>query len=370
MDLLDNPARCHKGLVRFLSVQNYRSGGTPTSNTNPIPVASPVALRVAIDSSPTTILPTPSMVEPPSTALEVVPVLPATQPSSVAPPLPPAPHRVPSPPPVVRPSCIRLNDRRPSHLPPNAMPMSSWTSSLHQYPSNTTRDKGKGRHREVSAAYEEEDEDEAELTVIKAEPITVKLGPDDEKYVPHKQELDDYDYQGPRILSTTNARRRKLKAEPKTLRLVQDAEDEDEPVVIDRFAVAGINDPPCKNCADRHIPCEFFVDEWVTQCKLCQRQKAGCTVSAPKVLALKSSGRKRTRTLPSKPNNTTRSTVKKEPTMINVSQSTPDSQNSSRKNLKAGVGVSSRRQDICESTQSLILYLFSNIILFGSSWSH
>jgi len=213
----------------------------------------------------------------------------------------------------------------------------------------------------VSSA-DEENEDDVELKeeiVIKKEPITVKLEPDDEEYVPHKEdtELDDSDYQEPRTLSTaTNARRRKPNAVPKTLALAQDAKDEDGPVVIDRFAVAGVNDPPCNNCASRHIPCEFFVDEWVTRCKLCHWKKVGCTVSAPKRFALKNSGRKRVR--PLKANNITRSTVKKEPTMTKVPRSTPATRNSHRKNLEAVVGVSSHRRDICESFQSSILYSF------------
>jgi hypothetical protein len=323
-----------------------------------------VALQVAIDPRPATILPTSCVVEPPSTALKVVPVPPVTWPSSAAPPLLPAPHRVPSPPSDVRPFLLRpagFPTHRPSYLPPNTMPMNSYTTTRRQYSSNATRGKGKERQREVSSADEEESEDEAELeeeNVIKEEPITVKLGSDDEEYVPHKKEikLDDSDYQGPRTLSSaTNARSRKPNAVLKMPALAQDAEDEDGPVMIDRFAVAGVNDPPCNNCASRHIPCEFFVDEWITQCKLCHRKKAGCTVSAPKLFALKSSGRKRLRR-PSKVDSTTRSIAKKEPTMTKVPQPTPATRNSRRKNLEAVVEVSSHRRDICESLRSSILY--------------
>ena len=366
MYLKDKPAECHEGLVRFLSAQNLRSGGTPISSANPIAVSSPAALQVAIDPSPRNILPTSSVVEPPSAALNVAPVPPETRPSSAAPPLPPAPDRAPSLPSLVRPFLLRpagFSTHMPSYLHPNTMPMNSYTTTRHQYPSNATHDKGKGRHREVSSADEEENEDEVKLEeemVIKKEPTTVKLGSDDEKYVPHKKEIKlyDSDYQGPMTLSTaTNAPRRKPNAVPKTPALTQDAEDEDGPVVIDRFAVAGVNDPPCNNCASRHIPCEFFVDEWITQCKLCQRKKVGCTASAPKLFALKTSGRKRL-VRPSKVDNTTRSTVKKEPTMTKVPQPTPATRNSRRKNLEAVVEVSPRRRDICGLLQSSILYSF------------
>jgi hypothetical protein len=69
---MDLRVKCHAGLVQFLNAQNHRTGGTPTSTTNLIPVSSLAALhdRVAIDPSPTTILPTSSLVEPPSMALE------------------------------------------------------------------------------------------------------------------------------------------------------------------------------------------------------------------------------------------------------------------------------------------------------------
>ena len=166
MYLKDKPAECHEGLVRFLSAQNLRSGGTPISSANPIAVSSPAALQVAIDPSPRNILPTSSVVEPPSAALNVAPVPPETRPSSAAPPLPPAPDRAPSLPSLVRPFLLPpagFSAHMPSYLHPNTMPMNSYTTTRHQYPSNATHDKGKGRHREVSSADEEENEDEVKL---------------------------------------------------------------------------------------------------------------------------------------------------------------------------------------------------------------
>ena len=129
--------------------------------------------------------------------------------------------------------------------------------------------------------------------VIKEELVAVKLGLDEEKYVPHKKEIG-LGHQGPRTLSiATNACRRKPNVEPKTVNFesgpgtpkcwvysdtavqtdaysnsairrpgapviaVQNAEDEDGPVVVDRFVVAGVNDPPCNICVVVTFPARF-----------------------------------------------------------------------------------------------------------------
>ena len=212
--------------------------------------------------------------------------------------------------------------------------------------------KGKEKYCDLSSASEDQEEDELESEIdtggwlIKQEPLSDHL--DFQAYAQEVQlddmELHSSECQGSRARSTaTNA----PKAELKTPLLVPEVDDEDSPTVVDRLAAAGENNPPCSSCARRNIPCQYVVDEWVTQCKLCQRQRVGCSVSAAKTLALKSSGRKRLR--PSKVNNITRVTVKKElKEETKAHQATPMARNSRKK--KTGLGSGSCHLDNCESS--------------------
>jgi hypothetical protein len=239
---------------------------------------------------------------------------------------------------------------RPGHLsPPKTAPrMSNHSSRPHRQATRGTSDiKGKGKYRELSSGseYGEDDEleseDNVEAPVIKQEPLADQPGFQAyAREVQMEMELDaEAERDGPRTRSSaTKGSRRKLKAEPKTPAVVPDTDEEDTPMVVDRFAAAGENDPSCNNCASRGVTCQYVVDEWVTQCKLCQRQKVGCSVSAVKVLALKNSGRKRPRAAKG---TTTRAPVKREAKPPKITRQTPAPRKS--RNKRTGLGISSRR---------------------------
>ena len=220
-----------------------------------------------------------------------------------------------------------------------------------QPPRGSSDVKGKQKYRELSSdsEYEEEDqlesEEDTEPPIIKQEPLTEQPGFQAyAREVQIEMELEaEAEREGPRTRSSgTNGPRRKVKAEPKTPAVVPDTdEEEDTPMVVDRFAAAGENDPPCNNCVSRSVTCQYVVDEWVTQCKLCQRQKVGCSISATKVLALKNSGRKRPR---APRGTTTRAPVKREAKPPKVPRRTPAPRKS--RNKRAGLGISARRGEI------------------------
>jgi len=268
--------------------------------------------------------------------------------------------RVPTPQPVAGPSNIRVTgepltwpsnehvigdpSRRPSHLPPDAVPKRSTRTRL-TAPKRKGKEpagKGKARYVPIDSNDEAEEEDELESEeemVVKKEPADVKLE-DDPDYIAYTREImmSDSEYDGPTTRSgAKRSRRRKTKAEPKTPALVKETDDEEEPAVIDRFAVAGENDPACNYCMEREVPCEYMVDEWITQCKLCQRRKVGCSVSAAKVVILKNSGKKRPRP---QGNATTRPQIKKERAKKEVPRPTPAPRSKKRK--QSGLGIRSR----------------------------
>lgn len=234
-------------------------------------------------------------------------------------------------------------------------------------PSRKAADKkGKKKYRELSESpeYDEEDqldsEYESEEPVVKEEPTSIHPGllayareiefdmdVDQEEGVPTKLKKDP----------GAKPSRRRVKPEPKTPAIVppdSDEEEEDAPRVVDRLAAAGENDPACQNCIRRNVQCQYVVDEWVTQCKLCQKQKAGCSISAAKVLALKNSGRKRPRAVIG---STSRRPVKKEP------KSAPAPRKSKTK--RQGLGIGSRRREASELPLDTFMDSCSNNLFSG-----
>ena len=204
--------------------------------------------------------------------------------------------------------------------------------------------KGKARYVPIDSDDEEEEEDELESEeemggpIVKKEPADVKMEADPD-YITYTKEIrmSDSEYDGLATrLSAKRSRRRKPKAEPKTPALVKDTDDEEGPVIIDRFAIGGENDPACNYCMEREVPCEFMVDEWITQCKLCQRRKVGCSISAAKVVILKNSGKKRPR--PVQGSSTIRPQVKKERAKTKAPRARPASRSTKRKQSGLGIG--------------------------------
>jgi hypothetical protein len=404
VELEDDPDACHEQLVDFLAEQRATqlSGLVNTTAPTPMVRSAPTPSLVAPNLVPgpsgvvhlgnvtqipqeptigpvtTTALPAvvhytpmhsevvPNIILPTTSTTPVGHVTPmANQPAAGGGPQPPnatmgPPHvHVATPQPEAGPSRQRQSpgprSGKPSHRRGvQVVPMmSTHLARPRQQPARRSSDiKGKQRYRELSSAseYEEdelESEDDSEAPVIKQEPLAEQPGlqahPRD---VQITMQLED---EAERVKPKTRASaakeaRRKVKADPKTPAIVHDTdEEEDTPMVVDRFAAAGENNPPCNNCTSRNVTCQFVVDEWLTQCKLCQRQKVGCSVSAAKVLALKNSGRKRPR--PAK-GTTTRAPMKKEANPLKVPRQTPAPHKS--RNKRAGLGISSRRGETGE----------------------
>ncbi|KIM35991.1 hypothetical protein M413DRAFT_32034 [Hebeloma cylindrosporum] len=316
------PAQCHAALVKFLTEKDQPKVALAPPTGPPPPTRAPTPSHVPVSSTlvqPPIVL-APSQVPLSSTSLQPPVVL--VQPSTAAVQSCPLPHPVPGPPHkslMFKPSPIPTPlvagpstppvagpSKAPS-LPPKApgLPVQRRTISKPPPPSPAPRrnlrsrpdrkGKGKAKYVEPSEAEDEEDELESEEeTVIKEDPDWKAM------------ELDRP--------SPKPSRKRKVKAEPKSAERVEDSDDDEEaPTVIDRFAIAGENEPSCNNCVNRQIACEYFVDEWVTQCRFCHKQKVGCSISAAKVLALKQSGRKRPRAPRGSGNTTSRPRVKREP---------------------------------------------------------
>ena len=338
-----------------------------------VPPAAPVT--VALAPAPNPVAPVPVLdalapvTVPHSTPSSLVPTM-----TTVAGPSQGKPsQRVATPAPVAGPSTIRstgIQIGRPAHLPPNAVPMMSTRRSrpAHVQPSRKAADKkGKKKYRELSESpeYDEEDqldlEYESEEPVVKEEPTSIHPGllayarevdfnmdVDEDKGVPMKIKKD------PGVKPS----RRRVKPEPKTPAIVppdSDEEEEDAPHVVDQLAAAGENDPACQNCIRRNVQCQYVVDEWVTQCKLCQKQKAGCSISAAKTLALKASGRKRPQAVIG---TTARCPVKKETKSAKVVRQTPAPRKSRTK--KQGLGIRSRRRETSEPTINTFMDSCSN----------
>ena len=328
-DLTANGAASHQGLVRFLHNLRNRNRDPTLYHYYHSDGSSHVGHRIGNEA--------------PLAALQVegvpVAITPAEGETRVhTPPLKPvvSQSRVPTHPPVAGPS--GLSTRQPSHLPPDAVPKRSTrtTSRAQAQKHNVTSGKGKVRYVNISSGDEEDEEDELESE-------------EDMDERPIKKEPDpDYTTRS----GAKRSRRRKPKAEPKASALVQESDDDEGPTVIDRFAVAGENDPACSYCADHQVPCEFVVDEWITQCKLCQSRRVGCSVSPAKVFALKTSGRKRFRQFQGN------ATVKKDPSAAKVPRATPAARNSNMK--KSGLGIGSQ-PNICKYLPFLSSIYFSNI---------
>ena len=179
---------------------------------------------------------------------------------------------------------------------------------------NDQKDKGKGKRRWVSVSTDEEEEEKDELeseeltgdryraTAITANLREIKkedMDGDDEALlnVNDKDEevsdyLDEPSTRPKRRPSGKSRPARKAKREPKSAALIRDTDD-DQVVSLDRYAADGENDPACRRCIDRGVTCLYVVDPNITACKDCQRQKAGCSISAQKALALQERGIKR-----------------------------------------------------------------------------
>jgi hypothetical protein len=346
VDLKDDPAVCHQQLVEFLKAQPPTFVSTPVSSSvlqptpaphevvpNPIP-APPATLPLVATSLRPHQLAGSSMIldDPPPVAS-----------------VPTNPLQSVTLQPVAGPSRPRLSNvlqiGRPARLPHNAVPLRSTHVSRPRRQPRRQASEGKDKQT-FYTEHEEEDEleseEETEGQFIKQEPLSgLARFQDHARKVELEIELqDEANSSGPRTRSSVaNANRRIPKPGPKTPALFQETDDEDTPSVVDRFAAAGENDPPCNNCAGRNVPCHYVVDEWVTQCKLCQRQKVGCSVSAQKVLALKKSGRKRPR--PTK-GTTAQAPVKREAKPPKVPRLTPVPRRPRTKRAGDGIGSCGR----------------------------
>ena len=404
VELEDDPAACHEQLVDFLREKRATQPSGLVNTTAPTPMVQPAPTPSDVAPNPvpgpsgivhlghvtqipkepilggvTTTAPPPAVHNgpmhsevAPSIILPTSPTAPggnvppmANQPPAVGGPQPPtatmgpAPVHVPTPQPEAGPSGQRQSPGprigNPGHRQRvQAVPMmSTHIARPRQQPTRGSSDiKGKQRYREPSSGSEyEEDEleskDDSEAPVIKQEPLAEQPG--FQAYAREVQIEMELEAEAERVKPKTGALaakrpRRKVKPEPKTPAIVPDTDDEeDTPRVVDQYAAAGENDPPCNNCASRNVTCQFVVDEWLTQCKLCQRQKVGCSVSAAKVLALKNSGRKRPR--PAK-GTTTRAPVKREAKPPKVPRQTPAPRKS--RNKRAGLGIGSWRGETGE----------------------
>jgi hypothetical protein len=355
VDLIDDPAGCHRQLVEFLRGEGQFTSSPPVAGSDPVGAAALHSPQAMLDVAP-----------------EILPTPPAPAPLANTTPVPNEPRipdgtstqvasgdgtvrRPATPPPVAGPSKTRTSSGvpigPPTHPRRTTVPMmSTHIARPRQQPPRTTNSgKGKQKYRELTSGseYEEEDEleseEESEGRVVKEEPISDHPGFQAyAREVQIEMELEEEAVREGRTPqgSAAKAPRRKMKAEPKTPAVVPDSDEEDAPTVVDRFAAAGENDPACLNCVGRNVTCQYVVDEWVTQCKLCQRQKVGCSISAGKVLALKNSGRKRPRAA----NGTTsRAPVKREVKAPKVPRPTPAPRKAKTK--RAGLGLGSRRRE-------------------------
>ena len=159
------------------------------------------------------------------------------------------------------------------HLPAKGVAIMSTHISCprQQPPWGSSNVKGKQKYRELSldSEYEEEDqlelEEDTEPLIIKQELLTDQ--PRFQAYaweVQIEMELEaEAEHEGPTTRSSgTKGPCCKVKAEPKTPAIVPNTDDEEDThMVVNWFAAARENDPPCNNYVSRSVTCQYVVDE-------------------------------------------------------------------------------------------------------------
>ena len=284
MDFIDDLVGCYQELVEFLRDLDQSNGLPSAPGNNSIPALAVEAPWASVTVSPEHVaaLPMPMLLVNATTMPQESGVL--DEPTHPMQGIHPPPHHPCMPPPVTRPSTLwnssGIQIGHPPHLPPNAVPMMSThvTHLCQQPPRKTNSGKEKQIYREIPSGseYEEDElelEEETEDWVIKEEPLVDHPGI--QAYTWEAQiemELEEEAIHEGQITQASAAKApwQKVKVEPKTPAIMPDSDDEDTPIVIDQFAMAGENNPPCLNCIGCNVTCHYVVNEWVMQCKLCQ----------------------------------------------------------------------------------------------------